>query len=75
MKKLLLIAILTLVGCSTDETVTDRPTDDCNCGMVRQITYLPNGSVILKIKMNCNNELVEIETFGTDLTINDQYCF
>ena len=74
MKKLLLIAILTLVGCSADETEPQPQPNNCNCGVVRQITYLPNGMIVLKIKKNCTDELIEVET-NQSYQINDQYCF
>lgn len=74
MKKLLFIAILTLVGCSTDEPESERPTANCDCGIIRQTTYLPNGLIVLKIKKNCTDELIEVET-NQPHQINEQYCF
>lgn len=75
MKKLLFIAILTLVGCSTDEIDAGEQLD-CNCGVVKQKTYLPNGGVVLKVKNDCDGQLRDYEfPQNVPYNINEKYCY
>jgi hypothetical protein len=75
MKKLLFIAILTLVGCSTDEIDAGEQLD-CNCGIVKQKNFLPNGGVVLIVENDCSGELQVFE-FPQNVTydINEKYCY
>jgi hypothetical protein len=75
MKKLLLIAILSLVGCSTDE-IESGEQRDCNCGIVIYKAYRPDGSVILRIKNDCDNQVTELEfPQNVSYNLNDTYCY
>jgi hypothetical protein len=75
MKKLLFIAILTLIGCSAEEIDAGNQLD-CNCGTIMQKTYLPDGRVILKVKNDCNGQLKDFEfPQNVPYNINEKYCY
>jgi hypothetical protein len=76
MKTLLLIAILTLVGCSTEQQEESGEILNCDCGTVIYKAYLPNGGVILRLKNDCDNNIVELEfPNNVPYNLNDTYCY
>jgi len=76
MKKLLLIAILSLVGCSAEQSEESGEQLDCNCGTVVYKSYLSNGGVVLRVKNDCSNQTLEIEfPQNVPYNLNDKYCY
>jgi hypothetical protein len=75
MKKLLFMAILTLVGCSTEQEAEGEILD-CNCGIVKQKNFLPNGSVVLIVENDCSGQLRDFEfPQNVPYNINEKYCY
>jgi hypothetical protein len=66
MKKLLLIIPFIALSCKKD----------CDCGTIKQKTYLGDGLYQIHVKMECNKQL---DSFIIDslenYNINDKYCY
>jgi hypothetical protein len=76
MKKLLFIAFLSLVGCSTEQEEETGQISQCDCGTIIYKAYLPDGSIIIRLVNDCNTNVTELQ-FPENIpyNLNDTYCY
>ena len=76
MKKLLLIALVAIVSCSSDDVVNSEPIKDCNCNKVVQVSTfnipgtVQNPAISYYSVYTTINECTGIQAQGNSTTTN-----